>query len=160
MKTFRFWLKLFTLISIPNASFAGLDDEIESFETYKPTHRFSITGGITRIQEQNSFSANLAYEYRFDPALGVGGQISQIFSPFSLTQLALPGLFLHLARGDWYIFGSPLAYVNTGTIDVGARVLMYIPLKMKYLRLSPTIGADIIQGGPNYIFGLGFSIGN
>lgn len=159
MKTFRTWIALLALTAVPSIAFADYETDDEQ-DTYKATHRVSISGGLSRVNNQNSATVFAAYEYRFSPTYGVGLQASQVFSDPSLTQLALPGLYMHLAKGDWYIYGAPLAYISKGAIDAGVRVLTYIPLKLKFLRLSPILGADIIQGKTNYIFGIGFSIGN
>lgn len=124
-------------------------------------HRFSLNGGLIHLNNPNqtSFSVSAEYEYKLMPIFGIGGQGSYIFADNAITQLALPGAYLHPLAGDWYVSASPVFYLQSGADDrVGARFTTYMPLALNIMTLTPVFGVDVIKGGPNYLFGLGLSI--
>jgi hypothetical protein len=124
-------------------------------------HRFALNGGLIHLNSTNktSFALSAEYEYKMTPILGIGAQGSYIFADNAITQLAAPGLYLHPLAGSWYISASPVFYMQSGlNTQVGARFTTYMPLPIGVLLLTPVLGVDLIQGGPNYIFGLGISI--
>lgn len=124
----------------------------------KDGHRFSLSGGLVVVNQKSSFAVSAEYEYRLEELYGIGAQASYVFSSAALTQIAAPGFYLHPLLGEWYISASPVFYFGSGTSLVGARFTTRMPLNMDVLMLTPTVGVDIIQGGPNYIFGLAFGI--
>ena len=124
-------------------------------------HRLAVNGGLIHLNSTNktSFALTGEYEYKFAPFFGIGAQGSYIFADNALTQLALPGVYLHPLGGDLYVSAAPVFYMQSGVnTQVGARFMSYLPLPIGVLLLSPVVGVDLIQGGPNYIFGLGISI--
>jgi hypothetical protein len=125
----------------------------------KDGHRFSLSGGLVVVNEQSSFALSAEYEYRIQEFYGIGGQASYVFSSQAFSQVAAPRFYLHPLQGDWYISASPVFYFGSGMDTlVGARLTTRMPLEINILTLIPTVGIDMIKGGPNYIFGLGIAI--
>ena len=124
----------------------------------KDGHRFSLSGGAVVINNQTSFAIGAEYEYRVKPLYGIGAQANYIFSSAAFTVVSAPIFFLHPLEGDWYISGAPVFYLASGTTKAGLRFTTRMPLNIEVLTLVPTLGIDIISGGPNYIFGLAFGI--
>lgn len=125
----------------------------------KDGHRFSLSGGLVVVNEQSSFALSAEYEYRIQEFYGIGGQANYVFSSQAFSQVAAPGFYLHPLQGEWYISASPVFYFGSGMDTlVGARFTTRLPLAIEILTLIPTVGVDLIQGGPNYIFGLGIAI--
>jgi len=138
------------LFLIPVSSRAALE---------RDGHRFSLSGGLVSIENKTSFAVSAEYEYRVDPLYGMGAQGSYVFSSLAVTQLAAPGFYLHPLSGEWYISAAPVFYFVSGAdARVGARFTTRMPLLIKIMTLTPTLGVDLIRGGPNYIFGLGIAI--
>ncbi|MBS1960430.1 MAG: hypothetical protein JST80_13215 [Bdellovibrionales bacterium] len=138
-----------TVVSLATASHA---------EISKGDHRFGLTGGVLVYNNQTSFSLSAEYEYRVEPIYGIGFQAAHVFATSSFTQLAIPTFYLHPFQGSWYISASPVFYFGGGRTLTGARFTTRMPLDIDILTLTPVFGVDLIEGGPNYIFGLGVSI--
>jgi hypothetical protein len=120
---------------------------------------FSLSGGLIHLNNpsQTVFSLSAEYEYRMDPFYGLGAQAAYVFAANAITQVSAPIFFLHPLQGDWYISAGPIFYFGQATL-VGARFTTRIPMDISVLSLVPTVGIDIIKGGPNFIFGLAFGI--
>ena len=146
----KFCLLGFILMSFSNIAHATIE---------KDGHRFSLSGGLVVVNEKSSFALSAEYEYRIQEFYGIGGQASYVFSSEAFSQVAAPGFYLHPLQGDWYISASPVFYFGSGMDTlVGARFTTRMPLEINILTLIPTVGIDMIKGGPNYIFGLGIAI--
>jgi hypothetical protein len=150
LKNGFFTILMGLLISAPLDANATLEKE---------GHRFSLSGGLVSIEDKTSFAVSAEYEYRVDPLYGIGAQGSYVFSSLAVTQLAAPGFYLHPLSGEWYISAAPVFYFASGADTLaGARFTTRMPLLIKIMTLTPTLGVDFIRGGPNYIFGLGIAI--
>lgn len=124
-------------------------------------HRFSLTGGLVVLRDprQTSFAFGAEYEYRAEPALGFGAQASHVFSDPSVTILTAPAVYLHPFSDELYLLASPVFYLVSGRDSrAGARLIAHLPFEIGFLNLTPTVGVDLIEGGPNYILALGISI--
>lgn len=152
MKFTKRILLMFALLTAPLASQA---------EMRSGSHRFSLSGGLVHLNNpsQTSFAIGAEYEYRLAELYGVGGQASYVFSSQAITIISVPAFYLHPLLGDWYISAAPVFYFgSTITTRVGARFMTRIPLELGPLAVVPTVGVDVIKGGPNYLFGLAFGI--
>lgn len=150
MKTVLLFLSLF-IFSQTNAS----------AEVRDGNHRFGLTGGLIVLNNptQTVFSISAEYEYQFNDFFGLGTQLAHVFASQSLTQWAVPTAYVHPLGGDWFVSASPIFYFVSGAnTRTGARFLTRIPLNISVLTLVPTVGVDVIEGGPNYIVGLSFGI--
>ena len=121
-------------------------------------HRFSLSGGAVVINNQTSFALGAEYEYRVKPLYGIGAQANYVFSSSAFTLLSAPIFFLHPLEGDWYISAAPVFYLSSSTNKVGARFTTRMPLSLGIMSITPTVGVDVISGGPNYILGLAIGI--
>lgn len=120
--------------------------------------RFGLNGGLVVVNETTSFALSAEYEYQPTSLYGLGAQGNYVFASQAFTQIAAPMAFVHPLLGDWYIAASPVFYLSSNETKIGARLITRAPLMIEILSLIPVLGVDFIQGGPNYIFGLGISI--
>jgi len=122
------------------------------------SNRFGLNGGLVIVNEKTSFALSAEYEYRPTSFMGFGAQGSYVFATAAFTQIAAPMLFIHPLLGDWYMAAAPVFYLSSASNRVGTRFITRAPLIMDFLSLVPVLGVDLIEGGPNYILGLGISI--
>lgn len=120
--------------------------------------RFGLNGGLVVVNEKTSFAISAEYEYQPSSLYGYGAQGNYVFASQAFTQIAAPMVFIHPLLGDWYVAAAPVFYLSSDQNRVGARFITRAPLMIEILSLTPILGVDLIQGGPNYIFGLGISI--
>jgi hypothetical protein len=119
--------------------------------------RFSLGAGIVTQNNpsQTSFEVGAEYEYRFDPLLGAGLSGNYVFSTPGIILLAVPDFFIHPLAGDWFVSAAPLFEFVSSQTYVGARVGTRIPLPLGFLTFIPSVSVDFINGGRDFIFGLG-----
>jgi hypothetical protein len=120
--------------------------------------RFSLGVGFVTMSNpsQTNFEIGAEYEYRTDPLLGIGVSGNYIFSSPGTVLLAVPDLFFHPLAGEWLISAAPLLEFGqlTGT-NIGARIGTRIPIPMGAVTLLPSVLLDFINGGRDWIFGVG-----
>jgi hypothetical protein len=121
--------------------------------------RFSLGVGIAQVNNpsQTSLEIGAEYEYRFAPMLGAGALVDYIFSNPSITYLGAPEVFLHPFATDFLLSAAPLIKISD-TTSVGVRLGTRIPIPLGLITLVPIFAVDLISGGPDYIYGLGFQI--
>ncbi len=120
--------------------------------------RFSLGVGVVTMNNpsQTNLEVGAEYEYRLDPLLGLGASGNYIFSNPSITLLAVPDFFVHPIATDWLISGAPLFEFGSGTgTHLGIRLGTRIPIPFGSFALVPAFAVDFINGGRDYLFGLG-----
>jgi hypothetical protein len=123
--------------------------------------RFSLGAGVAIFNTGNNsstayFEAGAEYEKRVDPMLGIGGFVNYVFSSPGFAIVGLPEGFLHPLGGEWYLSAAPIIEFGGGfNTEVGARIGTRIPLPLGAIELIPTFAVDFINGGEDYLVGIG-----
>jgi hypothetical protein len=120
--------------------------------------RLSIGAGFVTMSNpsQTSFELGAEFEHRLDPLLGLGVSANYIFSSPGVTLVAVPDVFFHPLAGEFFLSAAPLLEFGSGTgTNVGARVGTRIPVPVGAITLFPSFSIDFINGGEDYIFGIG-----
>jgi hypothetical protein len=148
------------LSSLPMTSSAYAEDEETSDVT---GHRLGFGLGLAQVEDgtrtYSYFTIGGEYEYRFQAYLGAGLGINHIFSSPNMTLFALPQAYVHPLQGSWYINLGPVLQTG-GDMDahVGFRIGSRLGITLGDVSVTPQINVDFINGGRNYIFGIGVGL--
>jgi hypothetical protein len=121
--------------------------------------RISIGAGIVSVRQppQTFFEIGAEYEYRITKIVGIGALGNYYFSTPTIALIGAPEIFIHPFATDWLISTAPIVMFGSGIeTSVGVRVGTRIPIPLGDITLIPTFAVDFINGGQNYIYGLGF----
>jgi hypothetical protein len=122
--------------------------------------RLSLGVGFIHMENpaQTDFTVGAEYESRVDPFLGLGGFANAVFYSPTVYLVGLPELFVHPFGTEWYLNGAPIAEFGGpsgfGT-HFGFRLGTRIPIPLGIFTFVPTFDVDFINGGRNYLIGLG-----
>jgi hypothetical protein len=121
--------------------------------------RISLGVGIAKFKNssETDLEVGAEYEYRLDPLLGLGGFGSYIFSDPGVTFLGAPSVYFHPFATDFLVSASPVVEFGSGIgTNVGARFGTRIPIPLGIMTIVPSFAVDVISGGPDFIYGIGF----
>jgi hypothetical protein len=121
--------------------------------------RISLGVGIAQFKNssETDLEVGAEYEYRLDPLLGLGGFGSYIFSDPGVTFLGAPSVYFHPFATDFLVSASPVVEFGSGIgTNVGARFGTRIPIPLGIMTIVPSFAVDVISGGPDFIYGIGF----
>ncbi len=124
------------------------------------TNRISVGLGVADMgnPSQTSLEAAIEYENKFDPFFGLGISGNYIFSNPNILLLAVPDVFFHPFTGDFLVSAAPLLEFGSGTgTNLGVRLGTRIPIPLGLISIVPSFAVDFINGGHDYIIGLGIS---
>lgn len=152
MSNFKNWIAQFSLASI--SVFAANSAHADY------TNRFTLGVGVAAVGNPSttSFEAGLEYENKFDSFFGLGVSGNYIFSNPNILLLAVPDVFFHPFTGDFLVSAAPLLEFGSGTgTNLGVRLGTRLPIPLGLFTIVPSFAVDFINGGHDYIFGLGVS---
>ena len=156
-KRYRFlWFIFLFLVVVPSGVVIAESEQEEHGEIHH-RHRLELFLGNSHEEHKDGFSAGLAYEYRLNQILGIGGLVEYVGGDFEEWIGAVP-IFVHPYQGLRFLLAPGLVFEEHGTEFLFRTGLAY-EFEIDRLSITPEFNVDFVDGEEVLVYGVSFGYG-
>jgi hypothetical protein len=117
-------------------------------------------GGAVRDEHEteSGFAGGVDYEYRFARLVGAGLLVEAATGDLREVLVAVP-VFLHPWRGLRFVAAPGAEIPGDGEAEFAMRLGVGYQVPVGRFTIGPEFNADLIDGTPTYVVGMGFGVG-
>ncbi len=158
IKRWGFLLPAIVLLIMMAPGTTAAEEEHEGHEGVRGyKHRLELGLGNTHSEGEDWFSVGIAYEYRLNEILGVGGLFEHIGGDLNEFIGAVP-LFIHPYKGWRFILAPGLDYRHDRS-DFLIRTGVAYEFEIDRWSITPEFNVDFVDGEQVPVYGVSFGYG-
>jgi len=144
------------LVAVPPGVMATESEQEEHGEIFHQ-HRLELFVGNSREDHKDGVSAGLAYEYRLNQIIGIGGLVEYAGGDFEEWIGAIP-IFVHPYQGLRFLLAPGVVFEEHETIFLFRTGLAY-EFEIERLSITPEFNIDFVDGEEVLVYGVSFGYG-